>query len=190
METKKEVAKRLLGESFLILMQKVPFEKITIKMITDEAGMIRPTFYNYYQDKYELMEWLLEEKVLRNVRELLNLRMMEEAVKTLFVSLAYEREYYKKVFAITGQNSFEEIFTQHLKGIFLDIINTTGLKKIPDIEFLDADVVASYYALGVTTLIQYWLLSDNEELTAEKVFKIFQYMINHSIFDLLDSEEK
>ena len=36
---------------------KGSFDKITIKMITDQAGVIRPTFYNYFQDKYEVMEW-------------------------------------------------------------------------------------------------------------------------------------
>lgn len=56
MERKGEMTKLLLGESFKELMQKKPFEKITIKMITDAAGVIRPTFYNYFQDKYDVME--------------------------------------------------------------------------------------------------------------------------------------
>ena len=67
MERKSELTKALLGEKFKELVAKKGFEKLTIKMITDAAGVIRPTFYNYFQDKYEVMEWLLEEEVFRPV---------------------------------------------------------------------------------------------------------------------------
>lgn len=36
----------LLAASFKELLCKAPMEKITIKDITDKAGVIRPTFYN------------------------------------------------------------------------------------------------------------------------------------------------
>ena len=48
----------LLAESLKELTIKQPIEKITIKEITDKAGVIRPTFYNHFQDKYELLELL------------------------------------------------------------------------------------------------------------------------------------
>ena len=49
------MTKALLGKKFKELVVKKSFDKITIKMITDEAGVIRPTFYNYFRDKYEVM---------------------------------------------------------------------------------------------------------------------------------------
>ena len=48
-------------------------------MITDAAGVIRPTFYNYFQDKYEVMEWLLWEDVFQSVTELISMDMALEA---------------------------------------------------------------------------------------------------------------
>ena len=48
-----------LAESFKELASRHPIEKITIKDITDKAGVIRPTFYNHFQDKYELIEWIV-----------------------------------------------------------------------------------------------------------------------------------
>ena len=70
MERKRELTKILLAESFKELLIKGSFDKITIKMITDQAGVIRPTFYNYFQDKYEVMEWLLETEVFQHIREM------------------------------------------------------------------------------------------------------------------------
>ena len=54
----------LLAESFKELAKKHPIEKITIKEITDLAGVIRPTFYNHFQDKYELLEWIITTDLL------------------------------------------------------------------------------------------------------------------------------
>ena len=42
MERKRELTKNLLAESFKELLIKGSFDKITIKMITDQAGVIRP----------------------------------------------------------------------------------------------------------------------------------------------------
>ena len=38
----------VLAESLKELSQNHPLEKITIKEITDKAGVIRPTFYNHF----------------------------------------------------------------------------------------------------------------------------------------------
>ena len=60
----------LLAESLKELTIKQPIEKITIKEITDKAGVIRPTFYNHFQDKYELLEWIIRTELLEPVKPL------------------------------------------------------------------------------------------------------------------------
>ena len=55
--------KELLADSFRSLVLTMPFQKISIKMITDGAHVIRPTFYNYFQDKYEVIEFLFDQDI-------------------------------------------------------------------------------------------------------------------------------
>ena len=52
---------QLLADSLKQLASKKLLEKITIKEITDKAGVIRPTFYNHFQDKFELLEWIIRD---------------------------------------------------------------------------------------------------------------------------------
>ena len=111
MERKGEATKHQLAESFKELMLKGSFDKITIRMITEQAGVIRPTFYNYFQDKYEVMEWLLEEEVFRPVFEMVEDGMEREAIYLLFRKMEKDQQYYQKAFEVTGQNGFEEILT-------------------------------------------------------------------------------
>ena len=52
LEGKKDIEKAL-AHSLKELVVRMPFEKITIKQIADGAGVIRVTFYNHFQDKYD-----------------------------------------------------------------------------------------------------------------------------------------
>ena len=63
----KNAVDTLLAESFKELTLKQPIEKITIKEITDKAGVIRPTFYNHFQDKYELLEWIIMSQIIEPI---------------------------------------------------------------------------------------------------------------------------
>ena len=84
MERKSELTKALLGEKFKELVAKKGFDKLTIKMITDAAGVIRPTFYNYFQDKYEVMEWLLWEDVFKEATRMMDNEEGMESLRYLF----------------------------------------------------------------------------------------------------------
>lgn len=47
--------------ALISLLQKKPFEKITVQDILDETPVTRATFYAHYRDKYEIAEKMLEQ---------------------------------------------------------------------------------------------------------------------------------
>ena len=111
--------KELLADSFRELVLTMPFQKISIKMITDKAGVIRPTFYNYFQDKYEVIEYLFDKDIRSNVQVMLDNGMEQEAVKLMFICFEKNLKYYKILFDIEGQNSFEEYFGNFIRGYLI-----------------------------------------------------------------------
>lgn len=62
---RRQTTKELLAESFLELAQKTSIDKITITEITNNCQMSQPTFYNHFQDKYDLIAWVYTENVNR-----------------------------------------------------------------------------------------------------------------------------
>ena len=70
MQTKPDV-EQMLMQSLKELVLVIPLEKITIKEITDKAQVIRPTFYNHFQDKYEVVERIIKDETLQPIRPLL-----------------------------------------------------------------------------------------------------------------------
>lgn len=59
-QTRKDLMDHRLADSLKVLIRQEPLEKITIKQITDDAGVVRPTFYQHFADKYRLVEWILQ----------------------------------------------------------------------------------------------------------------------------------
>lgn len=80
-------AKRLILAAFENLLESVPFEKITVRMITDKAEVSRGAFYFYYFDKYALMEEV-QTYLLNGLRNLFkkNVRNAGESFSSVFNS--------------------------------------------------------------------------------------------------------
>lgn len=174
----------LLAESFKELALKQPIEKITIKEITDKAGVIRPTFYNHFQDKYELLEWIIMTQIIEPIGPLLQNGMVHEALLLMFTSIEKEREFYIKACKLEGQNSFESIVKDCIKEVVLAVIEeqVTG-KKTPH-EWLTPEHLAEYYSQSMCFVAISWIKS-NMSIPAKEVADIYQYVIKRSLEDIL-----
>ena len=94
-EERKDIGKAL-AESLKRLILTTPFERITIKQITDGAGVIRVTFYNHYQDKYDLLSHIIRTEILEPVGILLKNDMYKEALTLIFTNLKRTVHFTKK----------------------------------------------------------------------------------------------
>jgi probable dihydroxyacetone kinase regulator len=182
MEQKRELTRRLIASAFKTLVMQHPFEKITIKMIADEAGMIRPTFYNYFQDKYELAEWIFTEEIAKEVRLLLGRGMRTEALKLFITCLNQDKPYYRKLFEISGPNSMEDVMMRFAKEMFQNSINEDFVSQLPNTPVLTKDFVAEYYAVAFISYIKIYLINNTETLDSSALTDAFLYLVSHKIF--------
>lgn len=184
MEQIKELTKRLIANSFKELMLQIPFEKITIKMITDHASVIRPTFYNHFHDKYELVEWIVNDEIIDPAREMFELGNIPDGLKHLIEGFCNDREYYRRTFDIVGQNGFGETLIDCLSRMFEEIL---GMYPVPPGEPDCVPLLARYYAGGLMMVIRY-LVFDAPDMTAEEIMNQYHYMIEHSIYQLIKKD--
>lgn len=165
-------------------MLRQPIEKITIKEITEKAGVIRPTFYNHFQDKYELLEWIILTDLLEPIRPLIENKMVSEALLLLFMNIEKEREFYKQTVRLEGQNSFESIARECVKEILLEIIEKNSVRKIPKFRWLTPERIAEYYAQSMCSVVIVWIKS-GMTISAKELVEIYEYMMEHSIAEIL-----
>ena len=190
MERKSEMTKALLGEKFKKLVIEKSFEKITIKMITDKAGVIRPTFYNYFQDKYEVMEWLLWEDVFKSVTELVNMDMDKEALKMLFRKFEIDKEYYEKVFTISGQNSFEEMLYNQIYDLAKRMLAEHPVKIEDRSQIINEEIFTKFQAITLMNGIKSWILYSGNQISADDALKFYEFLMTHSLLDIVEDGEK
>lgn len=185
MEERKELTRELLTSAFKELMQQMPFEKITIKMITDKAGVIRPTFYKHFQDKYEVLEWILQKDITDKIQVLIDNDMEDGLFLLLCHCLDKDRKFYKRAYEITGQNSFESMMQDFLYRLLLQLLDKYPLKHPEKLGRLSKESIARIYMYGLADSIKYWIL-ENTYPSAEELNEAYQYLMKHSILDIVD----
>lgn len=181
---KKKITENLICESFKSMLLKYPFEKITIKKITDEAGIIRPTFYNYFQDKYELVERYLKIDIMDSANNLIENNMEKEAIKMIFVRVEKNKAFYKKAFDIKGQNSFESILHDSIQELFKKIFIQHKYTPEKSLGLFDLDNISKYYTNGLVFIIKLWLDYDCNP-PVDKLIEGYFYLMTHSTIDIL-----
>ena len=183
-EVKKELTKDLLTLSFKELIMKMPFEKITVKMITDGADVIRPTFYKHFQDKYELLEWIIDTQLIAPAEPLIQNGMVNEALVLLFSNIEKEKEFYQKASRLEGQNSFESIAQSCIMKVFLRVFERSAATKKPKYVWLTPERIAAYYAQSMCYIVMNWIQS-GMTISARELAEIYDYIIKRSMEDIL-----
>ena len=185
MAAQKENVDLLLAEGFKELACQQPIEKITIKAITDKAGVIRPTFYNHFQDKYELLEWIVRVQVLEPAKPLIFAGMVDEALVLIFTTVLKEKTFYEKAIRLEGQNSFEDIVKKCIADLLLEVIkgkSPSGRNRNP---WLTPEHIAQYYAQSMCFVVIHWI-KGGMAVEPEEITDVYNYIITRSMSQVIE----
>jgi AcrR family transcriptional regulator len=115
--------RKLIMDAFIELTKKTDFNHITIGDITSAATVNRATFYNHFFDKYDLLEKVLRESVMREVLQEVSMHEVinEETIKSIFISIikfhtSVGNQCQRSYEAFTPQ--IETIFKKELQAFF------------------------------------------------------------------------
>lgn len=184
MSQKKNV-KVLLAQSFRTLLMEYPFEKITIKMITDGIGVIRSTFYNHFVDKYEVLEWICYKDIFEGAILLVDNGMYAEAIKLLFTKIENDKELYLKAVKVQGQNAFSDIFNKNIQHIIERAFEHCGAQIHATNKVFTPKAMAGYYAQGLTYIIEEWL-NKGMPVCAEEMTKVYGILATTSMEEMVE----
>ena len=125
-------------------------------MIVDGADIRRPSFYNHFLDKYDLLEWIVCADVVTPAQKALENGTERDAIRTLFENILRNEVFYRKAFGVTGQNGFEDAFVRQLIPLMENAMARTAHRR-PQPAPLSEKELATCYALGFVTGIKVWL---------------------------------
>ena len=154
---KKSAIDLLLSESLKELAKKKPIEKITIKEITNEAGVIRPTFYNHFQDKYELLEWIVKEDLEAPMRESLAGGSFKEGFVNTLKKIESERTFYENAVKLEGQNSFKETLVAAISRLIVEFTDDEPFSDAFKYKWMQKKTIGDMYGGFIAGIIIEWI---------------------------------
>ncbi len=181
-DVRRGTMKTALAENLRELMKKKLFEKITIKQICDETGVIRATFYNYFDDKYDCLNWIIHRDFFNN-EELLYKGGPKEYFSAVLTVMKEERAFYRVGYYVIGQNSFEDMITCNLADVltrFFDLKRKDNM--LPQ---YSNQLVASYYAQCLSFIFRKFTF-DADKWTVDEAKQMIVDLMGHSFRDYIE----
>ena len=175
----------VLAESIKELSKNYPIEKITIKEITDKAGVIRPTFYNHFQDKYKLIEWIITNELLLPMHPLIEANMITEAMVLLFTNIEKDKAFYTRAVKLEGPITFHSIAMKCVKQELLGIIDSRISGKVQKHIWLSPEVIATYFAQSMCYVPEEWL-TQGMIVPPKEMAQAYNYIVYHSFDDVIN----
>lgn len=147
------ITKKALAESLKQLMHSYPINKIHVQMIVDDCGLTRHTFYNHFQDVYELLGWIYEHEVIEDLELYCNLTRWKEGILLVLNYTVENRTICLNTYHSLGRDHLEafiyKIFRHVLAGILGDITQNLHVNerlKEETIEFYTNAIVGIFIA--------------------------------------------
>lgn len=117
----------LLKEELFSLLSESSFEKLTLTEICNASMIPRSTFYRYFEDKYDLLRYLLqsmaeEMRLTEDVVYFKSKESLQEFLMILIQHFAAHREQYQRIYLANKDGVLMDIIRKDLKLILTEKI--------------------------------------------------------------------
>ena len=189
MDRQRGYMKNALADSLRYLMTGKLFEKITIKMICDETGVIRATFYNHFEDKYDCLNFIIQNDLTGQGTGEMNEKNLPVSLMACLNVIEKNREFYRRAYTtVTGQNSFEEMLELNLR-LFVSAYFKSHRRE----EFMpqyNNDLISMYYASCVFCAVKMLIFDQNGIHTAKDAGIMLRDLTTHTFLDFSKEPEE
>lgn len=177
------ITRENLAQAFWTLYQKKPIEQIRIHEITDLAGYNRATFYQYFQDIYDVLDYL-EQELLEYVRDYalrnLNSPSLEVIVQNFTELYRTRGEELSLLLSEQGDPRFSDKLKASLAPIWAQVLD------LPQREESQYIIEFTMSALLSTTTLWY---KQNCQLPPQKLVQIIHPLISQGILPVVRAME-
>lgn len=121
-------------QTFKELVMVKDFEKLTVAEISEAASISRKTFYQYFKDKNEVVEYIVFENIIQPMNQMRSLSVAFEFPSLTIMSWLYEQFYkdrlfYSRISSFTGQNSFFELLLEYTSNIVAEKFSSLTISE-------------------------------------------------------------
>ena len=162
----------------IVMLADMPLEEISVQKICDICNYPRSTFYNYFDDIYDLMDycWIAIMKDM-NIEKYLNVQGEQDTEQIFSLLYEYLDRYRPQIYRILLKNSLDERCMASLrvfmkKQIGQIISKCPGTRDFPVRE----DIMVDYYAATFEMLLEKCFFA-KEQLSKEEALQTVGFLL-------------
>ena len=137
-------------------METTEFSKIRVSDLLKDCNIVRSTFYYYFSDIYELLEWMLNTELIGLLEKCDELYTWDQGITML---MEYVRDNSKMclcAFHSIGRGSLEKMFYKHCYVLMERFVNT-GFSNV-EVASEDKAFIMDFYVRAYVSALAAWLV--------------------------------
>ena len=158
MSTNAELTRERLGNALKEELRTRPLTKVTVRRLTEIAGVTRQAFYYHFPDVMSLATWVFERDIVTHIMAHATYREWSDGFCELLVYMSEHREQTYAVVSSLSRSEIEEFFyrsfREMMRAIISELEGTTPLD--PD----RRDFIIDHFTLSVVAHLFHWLNRD------------------------------
>ena len=172
------LTKEKITEAFLQLYSVNSIEKITIKMLSDKAGINRSTFYSHYTDIYDLFHQLEDEffeDLKAHIEPGIPRILKGENIFDIIPSVKFYEEYrlqFKIFIAEEGKSTLPKRIKELIRGIILNLMSKVTVEIKPEGYF-----ILEYMMNAQLGAFAYWF-NNSEKLSFDELKIVMEHSMS------------
>ena len=166
------------SERMIVMLADMSLEEISVQKICDICNYPRSTFYNYFDDIYDLMDycWITIMKDM-DIEKYLNVQGEQNTEQIFFLLYEYLDRYRPQIYRILLKNSLEGRCMASLRAFMKKqigqiISKCPGTRDFPVRE----DIMVDYYAATLEMLLEKWFFA-KEQLSKEEALQTVGFLL-------------
>ena len=149
-----------------VLLQKKPFRKITVNDICRVAVVGRTTFYAHFEDKYQLITYVLGQE-RKDLEKIILECPPEGVILNVLIDIREKKELYYNLFVAEASDELQRLLQDAMNHFFTNILEVCKAEgRLLASESLP--LLVAYYTNGVVGMMLWWI-ETNFSLPAEEV---------------------
>lgn len=168
--------KYALARSLKKLLSTRKLDKITVKDIAEDCGVNRQTFYYYFRDIYDLLEWNFRDATEHPIRSGLERGDWRSGVKAVTEYLQENRTLVWNAYHSISHESVSDFLKRTLRPHILSVVQEEAkeLEWEPCQE--SVDFVTDIFTLTAAGIVMEWIGTQRMERTEERLDELFTAM--------------
>lgn len=179
---KQQLTKKLIRATFLKQLNEMPLNKITVKGLSEEAGINRNTFYYHYQDVYGVLAEIFDEALSKVIALYDGSRSWEETYKKAMAFAIVNKKAIFHIYYSLRREDLENYFNNVASMLMERFVG--GLLPETKAKDVDRKLIATFFANAMSGITLAWVsdgMKEDPDMVIDRIGFLFDGCIEEAL---------